>query len=93
MHRLVAARAPATAALQEARVIPSANEDTIWRSLLLEVAFEAEILVPLNEHLVVYRPVRIVAGGAAFTDRLVLEHEWAALRDVAFGTSFILGSH
>ena len=74
-------------------MVSSADENDVGRGLLLEVAFQAEILVPLNEHLVVYGPVRIVARGATFTDRLVLEHKRAALGDVAFGTSFVLGGH
>ena len=93
MHRFMAARAPATAALQERRMVPAADENDVRRGLLLEVALEAKILVPLDQHLVVHRSVRIVAGGAAFADGLVLKHKRAALRNVALGTSFVLGSH
>lgn len=93
MHCLMATRAPATATLQKRGMVPPADQNDIGRGLLLEVAFEAEVLVPLNEHLVVYGPMRIVAGGAAFANGLMLEDKRASLCDVAFGTGFVLGSH
>ena len=90
MHRFVAARAPATPPLQERRVVPSPDEDHIVRGLLLEVTFEAQVLVALNQHFVVHRSVRVVAGGASFTDCFMLKHKWTALSDVASGTGFVL---
>jgi hypothetical protein len=93
MDSLVAACAPATAALQERRMVASSNQNYVWRGLLLEMAFEAKILVPLHQHFVVHSSVWVVAGRAAFAHRFVFEHERPALRDVAFGTGFVLGSH
>ena len=85
MNRLVAACAPASAPGEERAVIASADEDFSGLSLLLEMAFQTKVLVPLREHLVINRAVRIVAGGAAFADRFVFENERPALSCVALG--------
>ena len=58
------------------------NYDYARADLLLEVAFETKILISFCEQLVVNAPMRIVAGGAAFPDRFMLEHEGPALGDV-----------
>ena len=71
-------------------MIASSDQNYIWRGLLLEMAFEAKVLVPLHQHFIVHRSVRVVAGGAAFTHRLVFKHERPSLGNVAFGTGFIL---
>ena len=85
MNRLVAAGAPASAPGEERAVIASADEDFSGLSLLLEMAFQTKILVSLREHLVINRPVRIVTGGAAFTNRFVFEHIRSTLGRVALG--------
>jgi hypothetical protein len=53
--------------------------------LLLEMAFQTECLIPLHQHLLVHRTVHGVAGGATLANRLMLEDEWPALRNVALG--------
>jgi hypothetical protein len=93
MNCLVAARAPATAALQERRMVASSNQNYVWRGLLLEMAFEAKVLVSLHQHFIVHRPVRVVAGHAAFTNCLVFKYKGAALRDMALGAGFVLRRH
>ena len=67
-------------------MIASADKDFARFGLLLEMAFQTKVCVPLGEHLVVDRAMRIVAGGAAFADCFVLENKWAALSGVTFCT-------
>ena len=62
MDGLVAARRPAGALLQAQGVIRSADEDGSARSLLLEVAFEAEVRVAHGQQLGIDGAVRRVAG-------------------------------
>jgi len=57
-------------------------------SRVFEVALEAEIGVALDEHLLVHRAVRVVAGGAAFAQGVVRENKGAFLGGVALGASF-----
>ena len=65
------------------RVIDPADQQSPGGGLLLEMALEAEGLVPFREQLVVHRPVDRVAGGASFAHGLVLEHKRPALGGVA----------
>ena len=57
--------------------------------LLLKVALEAEHLIARHQELLVDGTVRIVAGGATLTQRLMLEDKWSFLRRVALKTDFI----
>lgn len=91
MHRFVASGAPARPARQKRGMIATADQDVTDAGLLLEVALEAEILIPLGQELVIYGAMRIVAARAAFPHRLMLEHERAALRDMAFGAGIHCG--
>src|SRR4051812_45419259 len=68
----MAARAPASAALQ-ARSMVLAADDNLAGAGDLEVTAEAEIVVTGHEHLGVHGAVRIVAGGAALSQRRVLK--------------------
>jgi hypothetical protein len=89
VHRLMAARRPARAALDEGRVIASADHQLTRSRLLLIVALQTQRLVARLEHLVVHRAVRVVAGDAAFTQRLVLEDKRTALRVMTFQARLI----
>jgi hypothetical protein len=66
-------------------MVPATNQKGSRGSLLLKVAFQAECLIPLHQHLLVHRAVDGVAGGATLANRLMLEDEWPALRNVALG--------
>ena len=88
---LVAAGGPAGAALDEGRVVPSADEQLAGAGLLLEVALKAERLVAGLEHFRVHRAMRIVTGGAVVAQRLVLEDERPALGLVAFEAGLVRG--
>lgn len=84
MNSLMASRAPAGAAIQERRVIEITDEDRAGRRLLLVMAAQAKRLVARNQQASVDAAMRIVAGGAAFAHRFMLEHEGPGLRRVAF---------
>ncbi len=64
-------------------MIPRADVDPARSGLLLEMAFQAERLVSLAQHLGVHRAVRLMAGGAAFAHRFVLKDKRTTLRRVA----------
>jgi hypothetical protein len=81
MNGFVASCRPAGAGAQTRAVILSAN-DNAAASVLLEMALKAEIGVPSDQHFVVHRAVRVMAGGASFAEGFVLENKWAALRNV-----------
>src|SRR5829696_7505134 len=55
------------------------------------MAFETKIRVAGFEHLVIDGSVRIMAGGAAFAHRFVLENKRAALSGVAIAAGVVLG--
>ena len=74
-------------------MIPSANENSSRRGLLLEVALQAKRCVALQQHFLVHRTVDSVAGGAAFANGFVLEHKRSMLRGVALGAIVTLRSH
>src|SRR5829696_8643130 len=74
MGRLVAASAPTGTTLQPAGVV-FATDDNLPFARDLEVTAQAEVVVPRDEHLVVNRAVRVVADGAAFTQRIVGKDE------------------
>jgi hypothetical protein len=59
-------------------------------SCQLGVTFQAQIVVPLNEHLLVDRAMGVMAGCAPFPQRLVLKHMRASLLTVTLQTGLIL---
>lgn len=79
MDGFVATGGPASAAVEEIIVVAPADEDFTGRSLLLEVALEAEIGIAHFQHLFVDRAMRRVATGAAFANGFVFESEGALL--------------
>src|SRR5688572_33121424 len=83
MDGLVAACRPTGAAGEGTGVIASADHDGAGRSLLLEVAFQAEGGVALGEHPLIDGAVRLVAGVAALAERFVLEDKRPSPRRVA----------
>jgi hypothetical protein len=74
-------------------VINVADKNCSTRGLCLGMALEAEIRVALHQHFGVNGTVRIVADGAAFTHRRVLENEWPRLFTMALGAIFIEPRH
>ena len=90
MNRLMAGGTPAGPSAEKRRVIAPADEDPPRRGLLLEMALEAKGLIARHQQALIHRTVRLVAGGAAFAQRLVLEHKRAELHRVAFAARFIL---
>ena len=72
-------------------MILAADHNTPQGDLLLEVAFETERLVARDEHLLIHRTMRLVAGRAAFPQGFMFEDERAELGGMAFAARFILG--
>src|SRR5262245_28168448 len=92
----MAASTPASALAQKKRVGSTANVNLAWRdarALDLRVALEAEVGVALDEHLAIDRAVRIVANGAALTQRLMLEDKGPGLFAMALRAVFIEPGH
>src|SRR5204863_9398140 len=83
MNRLMAAGTPAGPTAEKRRVIAPADENPPRRGLLLEMALKAKGLIARHQHALIHRTVRLVAGGAAFTQRLVLEDKRAELHRMA----------
>ena len=71
-------------------MIGTAN-DNPGGGLLLEMAFETQIGVARDQHLVVDGAVRVMTGRAAFAHRFMFEHKWPALRGVALAAGVMLG--
>ena len=95
MDRAVAAAGPAGALLHVGAMRHLANEyfTRSPRTLHLGVAFEAKVLVALDEHLPVDRTMRTMADNAAFTERLVLKDEWPRLFAMALGAVLVELGH
>lgn len=72
-------------------MIPAADENLARPGLLLEVAFQAEVGIPLSQHLVVDGAMRVMTGGAAFPDGFVLKDEGPPLGDMALRAGINLG--
>jgi hypothetical protein len=72
-------------------ILPSDVDSPVGR-LLLEVTFQAEDAVSLDQHFGVDGAVGLVTHGASFPNRLMLEHEWAPLGNVASTAGFVLRS-
>jgi hypothetical protein len=88
----VAACAPAGALLQAAAVFLAADNDgaVTLHGRMLEVTSQAEVGVTSDEHLLIHRPVRVVADRAAFEHGIVLEEEGALLRGMALRARLVL---
>lgn len=91
MNRFVATGGPARALVDPVVVALIANHDLSGGAHGLRVAFQAKIGAARGQHFVVRCAMRIVAGGAAFADGFVLEHERPALRDMALHARLALG--
>jgi hypothetical protein len=63
------------------------------RALDLGVATQAKIGVARHEHFLVDRTVRVMAGRAAFAQRLVLENKGPGLVAMTLRAAFVLPSH
>lgn len=75
MHGGVTTGSPTSALLQKQSVILFANENFTGRAGHLRVAFEAKIIVALNQHLGIDGAVRTVTNDAAFTHRFVFKNK------------------
>ena len=83
-------RAPAGPSVHKRGVIEIADVEVAGGRLLLEVTAQTKRLVSRDQQSGVNAPVRVVACGATFTHRLMLEHKRPELLHVALGADFIL---
>lgn len=91
MHGFMATGAPARALAQAAgSAVIGAADDNSAGGLLLEVTPETKIGISGDEHLIVDRPVRIVAHSAALAYRFMLENEWPPLSGMALSAGVAL---
>ena len=100
MHALMAAGAPARAAVEprgighasgiSGMVLAGKDRAVADGHRVLQVALEAEIGVALEQHLLVHRAMGIVASRASFAQGIVFKNEGPLLRGVAFGAGFVL---
>jgi hypothetical protein len=93
VHGVVATGGPAVAARHELRMIDLADDDISGISLNLRMAFQAQIIVPLDEQGAIDRAVRRMANGAALTQRFVLPDERPRLFAMTIGARFVLPRH
>ncbi len=94
VHGRVAAGAPARALAQQQRMFEIADVNfTRARTLDLSVAFQAKVRIAFDQHLPIDGAVRVVANGAAFPQRFVLEDKGAGLLAVALGATFVEARH
>ena len=93
VHRRMAAGAPASALAKARRVIELTDHDGALLGLNLRVAFQAQIVIALDEHLGMDRAVRLMTGDAAFTHGFVAKNERTRLFPVALGALFIRAGH
>ena len=93
MDGRVAAGGPATAEGQTRGVIPAAdvNPPVRRRALNLRMAAETQVRIRHGQHLGVDRAMGIVAGRAAFAQRLMFEDERPALFAMALEAGLIAG--
>ena len=80
---------PAGALRQSVRVIAIADENSTGLRLLLEMAFEAQRRVARDQHALIDRAVRRVAGNAALANGVVFEDERSSLRGVTLQASLV----
>jgi hypothetical protein len=71
-------------------MVAPANQQLAGGRLLLEMAFQAEHLIPSGKHALVYRAMWFMARVAALAKRLMLEHKRAPLTRVTLETGLIL---
>ena len=89
----VATGDPAGAVLQASAVIFATGENrAVTRDCrVFKMALEAEIGITLDEHLLVYRAVRVMADSASFDHGVMLEEEWALLGGMALCARLVGG--
>ena len=92
----VASGRPTGSHLQQLGVVRIADVNASGgdaRTLNLRVTAQTQVGVARDEHFFVDRTVRIMAGGAAFAQRLMPEDERSRLLAMALGAAFILPGH
>jgi hypothetical protein len=89
----MAAGRPAGAVAQEGAVVNITEKKRSARGLCLGVAFDAQIVIALHEHLGIDGTVRVMADRAAFAQRGVLENERAGLFAMTLGAILVLPRH
>ncbi len=70
-------------------MIAAVDIEIVTGFLRMEVALQAEVGVTLGEHLLIDGTVRVVAVGAAITNRFVLEGEDTGLDGMALGAGVV----
>src|SRR5437762_2298746 len=93
VHRRVTSSAPTASAAQEIGVRLIADVNLPCGGHDLRMALEAKIVVPLDEHLVRDRAVRLMTNRAAFPQGLVPINELARLFAMTFGAGLIDARH
>lgn len=96
MHRFVAPGGPARAAFDKVPVRHFADHEIIRRHiwpLHLQMTFQAQVIIALDQKLPIYRPMRPMTRGAPFPHRFVLENKWTALLSMTLRASFIQAGH
>lgn len=93
VHGGVASRAPTRASAYERSMRNLTDKNLSAQRGYLRVAFETEIVVTLDEHLVGDGAVRVMAYGATFAQRFVVEHHRARLLAMAFSAAFVQPRH
>ena len=73
-------------------MILPADQNFAADGLLLEMAFQAQHMIAFRQHPRIDRTVRSMASRASLAHRFMLEHKRAALRDVTFAASVLLGA-
>jgi len=89
MNGVVTTGAPTRAPAQKGSVRNIADENLPAHGMHLRVAFEAKIVVPLEEHLVRDRTVRLMTDYAAFAQRLMLVDHRARLFAMTLRAGFV----
>jgi len=89
VHRGVASSAPASASAQKSCVHGLTNKNLAAQGGDLRMAFETKVIVPLDQHLVRDRPVRLVTSRAAFAQSFVLKDHRSGLLAMALRATFI----
>jgi hypothetical protein len=84
---------PAGTAAQEGRVGNVTDVDLSGGGVHLGVALEAKIIVPLNEHLVRNRTVRLMTDRAAFPESFVFVDDWPGLFAMTLSAAFVQPCH
>lgn len=93
MNRGVAAGGEARAHAKLVGVILAPDKYAARRTWRLRMAFEAEVIVPLHEHLSIDGAVRLMTRHTAVAQRRVLERMWFRLLPMALRARFIGSCH